>query len=286
MHNPLGPGSAYSLLFDEAPCVGLGLPEVAQAIYAGNWYLPPAHADRPYTFTNFVASHDGRISFVEPGRSGGGAVSRHSPYDTWLMGLIRARADAILTGAGTIQVARRHLWTPTQAFAADARFFADLRQAEGRTPLPLLVVVTSRGDLPPDAAALRGDPQPVLIATTPAGATRAYARLGERPGVRYHISRGEMVDLVTLCADLHRHMGVRSLLSEGGATIYGTLVAQRLVDEIFLTNSPIIIGSPPGRPPRPSLIEGVGFSPDDPPRLRLLSLRRAGDYLFQRLALV
>ncbi|WP_129627554.1 RibD family protein [Candidatus Oscillochloris fontis] len=284
--NPIGPGSAYTLLFDDAPHLGVGLPEAAQAIYASNWYLPPAHADRPYTFTNFVASHDGRISFAEPGRSGGGAVSRCAPHDTWLMGLLRARADAILTGAGTLQVARRHLWTPTQAFSADAQFFADLRLAEGRTPIPLLVVVTSSGDLPANAAALRGDPQPVLIATTPAGATRAYTRLGERPGVSYHISRSETVDLIGLCADLRQHMGVRSLLSEGGAMIYGTLVAQRLLDETFLTNSPIIIGSPPGRPPRPSLIEGVGFSPDDPPRLRLLSLRRAGDYLFQRLALL
>ena len=40
--------------------------------------------------------------------------------------------------------------------------------------------------------------------------------------------------------------------------------------------------APPPASPRPGLVEGVAFGPDAPPRLRLLSLRRHGDYLFQR----
>jgi riboflavin biosynthesis pyrimidine reductase len=279
---PVGPGSAYNLLFDEGAAAGPGLPEPARAIYAGDWHMPPAPAARPYVFTNFVASHDGRISFDEPGRSGGGDVSRHSRHDTWLMALIRARADAIITGTGTLRMARRHLWTPGQVFPEDESFFAELRAAEGRPPAPLLVVASASGDLPADADALRGDRQPALIATTAAGAARARAALGDRPGLSYHVSPGESVDLAALMSELRTRFGVRSLLSEGGARIYGALIAARLIDETFLTISPIVIGSPPGRPPRPSLVEGVGFSPDDPPRLRPISLRRAGDYLFQR----
>ncbi len=281
---PVGPGTVYDLLFDEGDAVGPGLPDAAREIYAGNWHLPPAPAHRPYVFTNFVASHDGRISFDEPGRSGGGDVSRHSRHDTWLMALIRARADAVITGAGTLHVARHHFWTPGQVFPSDAPFFAELRAAEGRTPTPLLVVVSASGDLPADAHALGGDRQPVLIATTAAGAARTRARLGSRPGLDYHLSPGDSVNLAALLADLRANYGVRSLLSEGGARIYGALIAARLIDETFLTISPVVIGSPPGRPPRPSLVEGVGFHPDDPPRLRLVSLRRAGDYLFQRSA--
>jgi riboflavin biosynthesis pyrimidine reductase len=283
---PVGPGSAYDLLFDAGPAVGPGLPEPARAIYAGDWHMPPAPARRPYVFTNFVASHDGRISFDLPGRSGGGDVSRHSRHDAWLMALIRARADAIITGTGTLRMARRHLWTPDQAFPEDAAFFGGLRAAEGRPPIPLLVVASASGDLPTDAEALRGDRQPALIATTAAGAARARARLGDRPGLAYHISPGSSVDLPALLADLRADYGVRSLLSEGGARIYGALIAAHLIDETFLTISPIVIGSPPGSPPRPSLVEGIGFSPDDPPRIRLASLRRAGDYLFQRSAFI
>jgi riboflavin biosynthesis pyrimidine reductase len=181
-------------------------------------------------------------------------------------------------------MARHHIWTPGQVFPEDEPFFAELRAAEGRPPTPLLVVASASGDLPADAEALRGDQQPALIATTTAGAARARATLRDRPGLDYHISLGDAVDLAALMSELRTTFGVRSLLSEGGARIYGALIAARLIDETFLTISPIVIGSPPGRPPRPSLVEGVGFSPDDPPRLRLLSLRRAGDYLFQRSA--
>lgn len=281
---PAGPGRPYTLLFDESYGEGPGLPAPLRAIYGGDWRLPAAPPGRPLVFTNFVVSHDGRISFDEPGRSGGGDVSLHSRHDTWLMALIRARADAILTGAGTLRVARRHLWTPEQIFPDDAAAFADLRAAEGRAPAPLLVAVTNSGDLP-DAAALRGDP-PALVATTAAGARRARSILGERPGLSYHVSPGDTVDLAALLAHLRAERGVESLLSEGGGRTYGALIAAGLIDETFLTISPIVIGSPPERTPRPTLVDGVGFAPDSPPRLRLLSLRRVGDYLFQRSAFV
>ncbi|NTW00755.1 MAG: RibD family protein [Oscillochloris sp.] len=278
---PLGPGVPYTLLFDESTVVGPDLPVAIRSIY-GSWCLPAPPSDRPYTFTNFVASHDGRISFAEPRRSGGGDVSRHSRHDAWLMALLRARADAVITGSGTLRAARRHLWTPDQVFPDDAATFAALRVAEGRRPIPLLVIASTSGDLPFDAFALRGSPQPALIATTIFGAARARASLGERPGLSYHISPGDTVDLPSLFATLRVDYGVRSLLSEGGARIYGSLIAAHLIDEVFLTMSPIVIGSSPDRPERPSLVEGVGFSPDNPPQLRLISLRRFGNYLFQR----
>ncbi|NTV62264.1 MAG: RibD family protein [Oscillochloris sp.] len=281
---PCGPGSPFTLLFDQAPHDGPGLPAAIRTIYAGDWHLPPPPTTRPHVFANFVVSHDGRISFALPRRSGGGEVSRRSAHDAWLMALLRARADAILTGSGTLRMARRHHWTPAQVFPADARLFAELRLAEGRPILPLLVVASASGHLPLDAFALRGEPQPTLIATTAAGAARLQAQLGDRPGLRYHLSPGDKVDLAALLAALRLDYGIQSLLSEGGGQIYGSLIAGHLIDEVFLTHSPIVIGNPPGHSPRPSLVEGVGFSPDDPPRLRLLSLRLVDDYLFQRLA--
>lgn len=273
----------YTLLLDDDDGSGPGLPAPIRAIYGGDWRLPAAPPDRPHTFTNFVASHDGRISFDLPGRSGGGEVSRHARHDTWLMGLIRARADAILTGAGTLRVARRHTWTPAGIFPEAAESYAALREAEGRAPLPLLVVATARGELPADAAALRVPGQPVLIATTAAGAARARAALGDRPGIRFQLSPGDAVDLALLLAELRAAYGVATLLSEGGSRIYGSLIRDRLIDEVFLTQSPIVVGSPaPPAPPRTSLVDGVAFSPDSPPRLHLLSVRRWESYLFTR----
>ncbi len=276
------PPEPYTLLFDEAP-PGPGLPADLRAIYGGDWALPPPPPGRPHTFTNFVVSHDGRISFDEPRRAGGGDVSRHAPHDTWLMALIRARADAILTGAGTLRVARTHRWTPWQTFPAEQARLAALRAAEGRRPLPLLVILSGSGDLPGDAAALRVPGQPVLVAATAAGEPRARAALAALPQVSYHVAPGPAVDLAALLAELRGAHGAATLLSEGGARVYGELLAARLIDEVFTTVSPVVVGNrPPPAPPRPALVEGVAFDPDDPPRLRLVSLRRHGDYLFQR----
>ncbi|GAB4445535.1 MAG: dihydrofolate reductase family protein [Chloroflexi bacterium OHK40] len=279
----IGPGAPYTLLFDEDDAPGPGLPADLRAIYGGDWRLLAPPPGRPYTFTNFVVSHDGRITFDEPGFSGGGNVSLHAPHDTWLMALIRARADAILTGAGTLRVALRHRWTPWATFPAARERLTALRAAEGRAPLPLLVVVSGSGDLPADAAALRVPGQPVLIATSASGEPRARAALAGLPSLSYHVSPGTGVDFAALLGALRAHHGVSTLLSEGGARIYAELIAARVIDEVFTTVSPIVVGNrPPPAPARPTLVEGVPFPPDAPPRLRLVSLRRHGDYLFQR----
>jgi riboflavin biosynthesis pyrimidine reductase len=61
---------------------------------------------------------------------------------------------------------------------------------------------------------------------------------------------GGRVDLTALLRSL-REEGVRALLCEGGPTLYGALQAAGLVDELFLTIAPKLVG---GEAPR--IIEG------------------------------
>jgi 5-amino-6-(5-phosphoribosylamino)uracil reductase len=199
------------------------------------------------------------------------------------MALLRARADAILTGGGTLRVARRHRWTPWETFPAAQPALAALRAAENRAPLPALVVVSGSGDLPEDTAALRVPGQALIVATAAAGEPRAAALLARLGHGELFVSPGARVDLGALLAHLRAANGVATLLSEGGARVYGELIAAGLIDEVFTTVSPVVVGNrAPPAAPRPSLVEGVAFAPDAPPRLRLVSLRRHGDYLFQR----
>jgi 5-amino-6-(5-phosphoribosylamino)uracil reductase len=199
------------------------------------------------------------------------------------MALIRARADAILTGGGTLRTARRHRWTPWATFPAAEPELAALRAAEGRAPLPLLIVLSGSGNIPADAAALRVPGQPAVVATSAAGEARAREAVAGLDQVELFVSPGEEVDLAALMAELRHGRGVSSLLSEGGAHVYGELIGRGLIDEVFTTVSPVIVGNrrPPAAP-RPSLVEGVAFPPSGAPRLRLVSLRRHGDLLFQR----
>ncbi len=276
MIEPGGPGAPFTVLFDEQPPVGRQLPAAFRELYGG-WPLPDA-ADRPFTYVNFVMSHDGRVSFNSPGHLGGGDISRRDRHDRWLMGLLRARADAVLVGGSSITAAGNHVWTPGAVFPADAAAFAALRKHEGRQPTPLLVVLTRSGRVPEHAPAL-DDPQlPIVVATTERGAGVARAILGARPHVDYLVA-GELLDQRAVMRALRAQFGVESLLCEAGPQVYAALLADGLIDDAFVTISPIIVGASQEQA-RPSLVEGVAFGYANPPELRVLSVHRQGSYLY------
>ncbi len=274
-----GPGEPFAVLYDGDDRQGMQLPPEAQAHFGG-WRIPDL-ADRPYVYANFVTARDGRISFNAPGHAGGGDVSRFNAHDRWLMGLLRSRADAVLVGDNTLRVEREHIWTAQYICPDEGPAWAALRRAEDRPPLPLHVFVSLHGHVPQDAAVFGLEGAPVLVATTHNGVTEARARVGQRPGVQCVSFGAETVDLAALMGTLRTVYGVRTLLCEGGPTLYGAMLAAGQVGDEFLTLSPIVIGATTAQP-RPSLVEGVAFGHEHPPSSTLLSVRRAGDYLFLR----
>ena len=59
---------------------------------------------------NFVSTLDGIVSFLIPGKEGGGEISGHDEADRFIMGLLRASADAVMVGVGTLHATHpRHL---------------------------------------------------------------------------------------------------------------------------------------------------------------------------------
>ena len=271
-------------LLDEDTGHGLRLPESFRQVYGGDWPLPAPEATRPYIYMNFVASRDGRVSFAEPGHLGGGDVSLFNAHDQWLMGLLRSRCDAVLSGDNTLRLDPPLLLTPDYIFPVDAAAFAALRAAEGRAAVPLHVLLSLEGDLPAEATVFGRPEIPLLMATTTRGVAAALAVLGDRANAIVRDFGTDSVDPATLTAALRQEYGVRSLLCEGGPRTYGSLLGAGQVDDEFLTISPLIIGNHPagaGRP-RPSLVEGIAFAPGQAPTQRLLNIRRAGDHLFLR----
>ncbi len=269
----------FTLLFDDDRRDTPSLPEPLRTVYGGDWRLPEV-GERPYIYSNFAVSRDGRVSFNVPGHLGGGDVSAFSAHDRWLMALLRARADAVVVGDHTLRLEPDHLWTCEHIYPHDAGAFADLRTREGRAPSPVQVFLSLDGDLMAEAAVFQRPDLRILIATTARGAERAR---GVNGAARVEVRElGEdKVDLKRLVQVLYEDFGVCTLLCEGGPRAYGGFVAAGLVDEEFLTLCPTVIGNPANSAgPRPGLIEGIAFAPDAYPKSVPVSLRRAGEHLF------
>lgn len=70
-------------------------------------------------------------------------------------------------------------------------------------------------------------------------------------------------------------------LPQGQPSVVGQLVAEQLLDELFLTVAPRLVG-PAREGSRKSLVEGADVLDRAGAEARLLSLRRQGSYLFLR----
>jgi riboflavin biosynthesis pyrimidine reductase len=94
------------------------------------------------------------------------------------------------------------------------------------------------------------------------------------------VNEGDWVDLRAALAVLHGR-GHSLVLSEAGPTIFGSLLADKLVDELFLTVSPVLAGRLTAGG-RLGLVEGVELLPQAHIAGRLMSVGRSESHLFLR----
>jgi hypothetical protein len=88
----------------------LALPEALTRLY-GRFRLPQARSF-PYIFSNFVATLDGVVSLRVRGHANGGDISGFNAHDRMVMGLLRAVADVVIVGSGTLAADSQQVWTP------------------------------------------------------------------------------------------------------------------------------------------------------------------------------
>jgi len=93
-------------------------------------------------------------------------------------------------------------------------------------------------------------------------------------------SSGE-IDLLGMLRLLQAQYGIRSILHEGGPSLFGEFMAAQAVDELFLTLSPQIAGRMPDAM-RPALVQGTEFMPECAPWFQLLSVKQSADHLYLR----
>lgn len=246
--------------------------------------FPPAPADRPWIFSNFVQSLDGIVSFQQKDAST--ADLSRSPADRWLMDLLRAHAGAVLLGVNTlVEEAHQHPSGRGFVYRIQDESLRELRRQLGRGR-ERNIFVTGAAAL--DLSRYRvfdGEHVDAFILTTGAGAKR-LAEKKTHPHVRVLVAgEGKSVDLPRAMALLRSELKIEYLLCEGGPTLHGYLQRAGLVDEMFLTTSPVLLGqkNPESTAPRPNLFTGVpGFQKDGAAWWRWLSCRRSGDHMFNR----
>jgi riboflavin biosynthesis pyrimidine reductase len=238
-------------------------------------------ADRPTIVSNFVSTIDGVVAFDTKGRTGGREVSGASTPDQFLMGLLRATADAVLNGAGTVRSSAHHRWSPAYVYPPAAEAYAAWRRELGLTAAqPTTVIVSASGSIDPGHPGLHDPSIPVLIISTPGGAGRLRAAGLPSTVDVVAASSGDAVEPAAI-VEVLRDRGLEVVVCEGGPTLLGGLMGAGLVDELFLTVAPQVAGRSPDVP-RLALVEGVAFAIEDAPWTRLLSVMRAENHLFLR----
>ncbi len=156
--------------------------------------------DRPYLALNMVATADGRAAV------NGSAVGIGSPADKHLMRELRAEADVVLHGAGTVRADPLSARVPAE--------MVQIRLSQGLSAQPL------------------GYESPTVIYVTSDHRVEVDSKVVE---VCHIASIEEAI------ADLQRR-GARRILCEGGPTLNTALLQAEKVDEIFLTIAPKILG--------------------------------------------
>jgi 2,5-diamino-6-(ribosylamino)-4(3H)-pyrimidinone 5'-phosphate reductase len=224
--------------------------------------------DRPFVRINMAMTADGKITSSR--REEPAFASR---YDKKSMDRLRAEADAVLVGAGTLRADNPPLHVRDPEMKAH-------RRALGKPDRLLNVVVTSSANVDPGsrffAGRAAGDCIVATVENAPADRRAALAAVSEVWTVG-----SVSVDLRALLSRL-KARGIETLLVEGGGELNWGFVRDDLFDELYVTIVPALLG---GRS-APTLCEGEGFSMAGQRRLRLVEADIRDGEIFCRYTVV
>lgn len=206
---------------------------------------------------NFISSADGAVTLA---KSSGGLGSK---TDQELMKVLRAMADVVVVGAGTV---RAEGYGGLGLKEADIKW----RRSQGLSDHPRIAVVTNRGDLDPEMSVFtKADVRPIVV-------TNETAKIDSLRPVADIITAGhDSVSVATLNQELAM-IGLNQILCEGGPHLFGAYLDADLVDEVCLTLAPTFVGGNAGRISH-SIIEAKR-------NFELVNLLREDSMLFLRYA--
>jgi len=181
---------------------------------------------------------------------------------------LRARADAIMVGIGTVLAD-----DPSLTVKSPERKAA--RKAAGKSENPVRIIVDSAARTPLDADLFKKGEGLRIIAVSNSAPAEKIKSLEEKALV---LKTGDLkVDLGELAAKL-KEMGINTLMVEGGATLNWGMLSAGLVDEIYTFVGNLIIGGKTA----PTFTDGEGFAEAELLGLELLSAEKIEDGILLR----
>ncbi len=221
-------------------------------------------SDLPFVYLNLATTADGKIA---PANRKFEPFSSKRDHDLLLK--LRTRADAVMSGARTVDSVPVHLGPGGKKYRA-------MRHKLGLSEYNLRVIVSGSASIDPNAEIFKHKFSPIIILATERASRKRIEQL-EKLGAEVAIFGKTDLDFPKALRWLRKKWNVTRLLCEGGGEINAALFRAGLVNEIYQTLCPVIFG---GRD-APTLADGHGIERlGDAIQLEIKSMKRYGDELY------
>ncbi len=223
--------------------------------------------NRPHTTVVLAMSADGKIADVNRSPANFGSPNDKAHLETQV-----AVADAILVGAGTLR-------SGGTAMRVTNPELIQQRESLGKPAQPVQIICSGSGAFEPDLNFFH-QPIPRWLLTTSAGSQRWEGRPHFDRIVVCEKSAAE-IDWIGAFQQLAQ-LGMERVSILGGGDLVASLLPFDVIDEFWLTVCPLIFGGDKA----PTPVDGVGFSTDMAPRLKLLSVKTIEQEVFLHYVLI
>lgn len=222
----------------------------------------PSVKNRPFFYTNFISTVDGKVQVVK------------DPYAYWPIGSkvdyktlveLRAYADVLIHGKNTAA------WFP-HVDNLEKEDFKKLRKKLGKKEDIKYMVISN-------------NPSNKLIENIKG--KNSFLVTSEKTEIKKQWNNKinilkfgkESADLNFFSSYLYKN-NFKTILVEGGPLLLASFLKQNLIDEVFLTIAPKILGNENGS--TLTMVEGYLFPPEKIKKLHLLSIKKVKDEVFLR----
>ena len=207
-----------------------------------------------FIFSNLATSIDGKIAPAKRGH-----VPFGTPYDRKKMQIIRKKSDAIIMGASSLRAYKKPLIIKNQK------------------KQPVNIIVSSRlDDISPNWEFFQEKKTTRILFVKALPSNKRLSLFKKNSEV---IQIKKTTSASPLAKQIVAHLkkiGIKTLLVEGGGQLIWEFVSAKLLDELNVTLTPLLVGGAHA----PTLMDGHGFTAKSILKLKLKKVEKIGHELY------